>query len=229
VRDVLIIEDDPTLSSQISGLLEPHGFRVTRCFDGETGLAAALNHAFDLILLDVLLPKLDGHAVLRRVRQSLSTPVIMLTACGTEDDRIAGFQNGADDYVPKPCNFTELLLRVEAVLRRSQTQQDLRDSLDRRVIAMDDLVLNRSDLSVMYKTSPLELTPIQFKILWLLVQNRHEVLSKPYLYQAALERAFSRYDRSLDMHVSRIRKKLVEAGMAADRLSTQHGKGYSLS
>ena len=220
---ILIIDDDTTFSSQIAGLLNQQGFATEQCYDGEQGLVKALAEQFDLILLDVLLPSINGFSILKQLRRVKETPVMMLTACGNEDERIEGYQRGADDYMPKPCNFIEMLLRVEALLRRSL---GLKEKSDKRQLSVDALKLNRTELSVRYDGHEIELTPIQFRLLWLLVENQRDTLSKPFLYQAVLERTFSRYDRSLDMHISRIRKKLVNAGMAADRLTTQHGKGY---
>lgn len=221
---ILVIEDDRTLNSQIARLLEGKGYRTHQCFEGEGGLMSALSQRFDLILLDVLLPRLDGFEVLNRLRKTRQTPVMMLTACGAEEERIRGFSRGADDYVPKPFNFTELLLRVEALLRRSLGRIDQRADPDE--LSVGELRLNRATLDVRFGQTPVTLTQIQFRLLWVLLLHQGEALSKPYLYQLVLEREFSRYDRSLDMHLSRVRRKLVEAGMAVDRLQTVHGKGY---
>ncbi len=132
--------------------------------------------------------------------------------------------SGADDYIPKPFSFTELLLRIEALLRRTLGSLDQRADPDE--LTVGSLALNRSTLTVSFAGQPVPLTQIQFRLLWVLVLHQGEALSKPYLYQVVLEKEFSRYDRSLDMHLSRVRRKLVDAGMAADRLQTVHGKGY---
>ncbi|TFH84896.1 response regulator transcription factor [Billgrantia azerbaijanica] len=221
---VLVVEDDRTLNGQIARLLEGKGYQTHQCFEGEGGLLSALGQRFDLILLDVLLPRLDGFEVLDRLRKTRQTPVIMLTACGAEEERILGFSRGADDYVPKPFAFTELLLRIEALLRRTLGTTDQR--ADPEALSVGPLTLERGTLAVRYAGEPVTLTPIQFRLLWVLVLHQGEALSKPYLYQVVLEREFSRYDRSLDMHLSRVRRKLAAAGMAADRLQTVHGKGY---
>ena len=168
---ILIIEDDTTLSSQVARLLEEKGFSIQQCLDGQKGLLCALQESFDLILLDVLLPSLNGFSVLNQIRRVKQTPIMMITACGAEQERIEGYRKGADDYLPKPFNFTEMML-------------------------------------------------------WVLIENRNEIMSKAFLYHSVLDRPFSRYDRSLDMHLSRVRKKLVEAGMSPERLLTMHGKGY---
>jgi two-component system response regulator PfeR len=221
---ILIIEDDQSLNQQLAEILQDKGFSVTQCFDGECGLAKALTKKFDLVLLDVLLPKLDGFSVLKRLRSKRETPVIVLTACGAEEERIKGYSQGADDYLPKPFNVQELMLRINALLRRTLVNQN--SVFKSSQLNVDKLFLNRSDLSVCYDNQPLIFTTIEFNLLWTLLENRGEVLSKPYLYQVVLEREFSRYDRSLDMHLSRVRRKLVDRGMFADRIKTVHGKGY---
>lgn len=221
---ILVIEDDHALNGQIAQLLGSRGYHTHQCFEGESGLLSAVSHRFDLILLDVLLPKLNGFEILNRLRKTHQTPVMMLTACGAEEERITGYSRGADDYVPKPFSFTELVLRIEALLRRSRGSHDTRSDLD--TMEVGKLRLDRTSLSVVYGEADVSLTQIQFRLLWVLVLHQGEALSKPYLYQLVLEKEFSRYDRSLDMHLSRVRRKLVNAGMAADRLQTVHGKGY---
>lgn len=221
---ILIIEDDLTLSAQIAELLQGKGFKTQQCQDGEQGLMAALQQRFDLILLDVLLPGMNGFSILEQLRKVKQTPVMMVTARGAEEERIKGYSSGADDYLPKPFNFTEMLLRIEALLRRSFGSS--KPSVPGNTIKVDQIQLNRSTQLAEFAGIELNLTPLQFKLLWVLLENKQQVLSKPLLYQTVLDRPFSRYDRSLDMHMSRVRKKLEDAGMAPDRLATVHGKGY---
>ncbi|CAA0103132.1 Transcriptional regulatory protein CpxR [BD1-7 clade bacterium] len=223
---ILIVEDDATLNDQLAGLLRNRGFRIDQCHDGHQGLSRALEGAFDLILLDVLLPRIDGFSVLNRLRKERQTPVMMLTACGAEEERIEGYSKGADDYMPKPFNFTEMLLRIDALLRRTRKAIE-KTSASR--LTLDMLTLTRSSQAVSYGDTAVSLTPIQFRLLWVLAENADEVLSKPYLYQTVLKRTFSRYDRALDMHLSRVRRKLMDAGMDPERLATIHGKGYRFS
>ena len=223
---ILIVEDDQTLNNQLAALLKDKGFAIAQCHDGQQGLLKACTEKFDLILLDVLLPELDGFSVLNRLRKAQQTPVMMLTACGAEEERIEGFTRGADDYLPKPFNFRELLLRVEALLRRSMPV--FNEEQASWEINHQGLHICRSSQRACFNETDLELTPIQFRLLWTLADHCGEILSKPYLSQVVLERPFSRYDRSLDMHLSRVRRKLVDAGMNAERLATVHGKGYCL-
>ncbi len=225
LAEVLIIEDDQVLSAQLGELLRLQGYAVRLSLLGESGLAMALADAPDLVLLDVMLPDLNGFSVLRRLREQQQTPVIMLTACGAEEERIRGLRHGADDYLAKPFNLTELQLRIDAILRRTrsaETRPAQPSSLE-----VDTLVLDRRRLHARVGDRDLALTPLQFRLLWQLLLQRGEVLSKPYLYRVVFEREHSGYDRSLDMHISRIRRRLADAGLAADRLQTLHGRGYS--
>lgn len=224
--NILIIEDDLVLNHQLKQLLEKQGFLITQQFNGEKGLLTAASGQFDLILLDVSLPERDGYSVLNVLRQSRQTPVIILTAHGAEEERILGFRNGADDYLPKPFNFTELVLRIEAILRRAGTICHQPQALS--ILQHEGLRLDRQKQQVFFHEQAVQLTPIQFKLLWTLMQHANHLLSKPQLYRLVMERDFSRYDRSLDMHMSRVRRKLIDVGMPVDRLQTVHGTGYML-
>jgi two-component system response regulator PfeR len=221
---ILIIEDDHTLNSQMADLLHANGYSTEQYHDGQQGLLAATHKCFDLILLDVLLPTINGFEFLDQLRKDNHTPVMMMTACGAEEDRITGFRKGADDYIPKPFNFTEVLLRIDALLRRTGLNEKTQPLAP--VLSVDELKLTRDSLTVYYANNSAELTAIEFRLLWTLVDNRKQVLNKPFLYQAVLEQVFSRYDRTLDMHLSRVRRKLITLGMPAQRLSTVYGKGY---
>ena len=225
LAEVLIIEDDQVLSAQLGELLRLQGYAVRLSLLGESGLAMALADAPDLVLLDVMLPDLNGFSVLRRLREQQQTPVIMLTACGAEEERIRGLRHGADDYLAKPFNLTELQLRIDAFLRRTRSAETR--PTQPSLLEVDTLVLDRRRLHARVGDHDLALTPLQFRLLWQLLLQRGEVLSKPYLYRVVFEREHSGYDRSLDMHISRIRRRLADAGLAADRLQTLHGRGYS--
>lgn len=225
---ILIIEDDRTLAAQLGELLRCQGYTTRASHLGEAGLSMALAEPPDLLLLDVLLPDINGLTVLRRLREQQQTPVIMLTACGAEEERIRGLRHGADDYLPKPFNITELQLRIDAVLRRSRAPETTR-GVQPQQVQLDALHLDRHSQQARVGDCDLALTPLQFRLLWLLVTHHGEALSKPYLYRMALEREYSQYDRSLDMHISRIRRRLADAGLGADRLQTLHGRGYAFT
>jgi two-component system response regulator PfeR len=221
---ILIIEDDLALNDHVTALLRKQHYHIHQCMDGEQGLSAALSLHFDLILLDARLPERDGFSVLKALRIQKKTPVIMVTACGAEEERIQGFRQGADDFLAKPFNITELLLRIEAILRRTLIESP--QPKNQQQLEVDLLRLNKQDTSIHYDNQEIKITAIQFKLLWSLANHQNEILSKPFLYPLVLEREFSLYDRSLDMHLSRVRKKLIAAGMPAHRIETAHGRGY---
>lgn len=221
---ILIVEDDPELNQQMQDMLRSAGYRVSACMDGESALQEVAKQSFQLILLDLMLPQLDGISVLRLLRKTSQTPVIVVTAKGAEEERITGLRHGADDYISKPFNPVELLLRIEALLRRSQPTI----STAVNALAIDQLHMRLADQQASVEERVLELTTIQFKLLWELAVHRGEVLSKAYLSQEVLNRALGAYDRSLDMHLSRVRRKLTEAGWRGERLQTVRGKGYCL-
>ncbi len=223
---LLIVEDDPVLNSHLGELLSEAGYQVDQCQDGEKGLELASCHRYHLILLDIMLPQRDGLSLLRMLRKTQQTPVILITAKGAEEERIRGFSQGADDYVTKPFNSTELLLRIEALLRRSHP---VADGTDADLLKFNELEINRKKQSVFIFDRQVDMTPIEFKLIWVLALQQGEILSKAYLNQLVLNRPYSNYDRSLDMHLSRIRRKLNSAGWDDTHLQTVHGKGYLLS
>lgn len=222
---ILIVEDDVELNNQMTELFVSKGYKVEQSFCGEDGLVKALSSQHQLILLDVMLPKRDGFSVLKMLRKSCSTPVIMVTAKGAEQEKIEGFYQGADDYVSKPFNPVELMLRIEALLRRSHSvlqEEQLRE------LELEGLSINLLDQSVLVDDQQLDFTPIQFKLLWELVLHRGDVLSKAFLYQRVLNKNLGEHDRSIDMHLSRVRRKLNDANWQGKRILTSHGKGYCL-
>ncbi|MDO6427772.1 response regulator transcription factor [Thalassotalea sp. 1_MG-2023] len=221
---ILIIEDDIELNHQLTELIQANGFFVEQCFDGESGLVKASSQQYQLILLDIMLPVLDGLTLLKMLRKTTQVPVIMVTAKGAEQERIEGFSQGADDYVAKPFNTRELILRIEALLRRSVSNTPTEDI---KTLSEDNLALDARTLSVSIYEQTLDFTPIEFKLLWELFLHKGQVLSKAYLYQQVLNRSIGEYDRSLDMHLSRVRKKLNTVNGTGGRLKTSHGKGYS--
>ncbi|WP_405629627.1 response regulator transcription factor [Pseudoalteromonas sp. Ld20] len=220
---VLLIEDDNTLSNYLADLLEKSGYLVEQCFDGETGLKLAQSQQHQLILLDKMLPQLDGVSLLKILRESSQQPVIMVSAKGAEEERILGLTHGADDYVAKPFNTQELLLRIESILRRSSSYTPANNHFE---ISIDGLTLNTAKQSIFVNENEIEFTPIQFKLLWELVSQQNKIVSKADLYQAVLNKKLGAYDRSIDMHLSRVRRKLNEANWLGERLQTVHGKGY---
>jgi len=189
-------------------------------------MEAASNNQYQLILLDVMLPKMGGFELLANLREHSQVPVIILSAKGAEEERIKGLRSGADDYISKPYNSQELLLRIEALLRRCHPSLI---SKTPSTHALGSLTVNRVTHKVQVASNAIDFTPMELKLLRALMSSPGEILSKALLYQVVLNRSYSTYDRSLDMHLSRVRRKLNGAGWDGSRLQTVHGKGYLLS
>lgn len=223
MTSILLIEDDITLSNYLSDLLKKAGYLVEQCFDGEHGFNKAKSEQHHLVLLDKMLPKLDGVTLLKQLRQVSQIPVIMVSAKGAEEERILGFTHGADDYVAKPFNSQELLLRIESLLRRAKP--DIEGSSQEHM-HFDGLSIDVNSQQVHLNEILLDFTPIQFKLLWNLLSKQNVIIPKAELHEAVLNKKLGAYDRSIDMHLSRVRRKLNEAGWQGDRLQTVHGKGY---
>lgn len=225
---ILSIEDDLVLGAYVHEQLGRSGFQVTWCQNGQEGLAMARQNTFDVVLMDILLPGLNGLSVLTELRQSHSTPVLLMSALGAEADRISGFRLGADDYLPKPFSMAELHVRIEAILRRV--------ALDRRPAvapvvqaAVDSLRFDEDCFEVFFGEQAAGLTRSEYRLLDTLNRNGDEVLSKAFLYQHVLQRGYAAHDRSLDMHISQIRRKLKAIGYTEREVRTVWGKGYVLS
>jgi len=226
---ILTIEDDPVLGAYVHEHLGRCGFQVTWCQNGQQGLKMAREQAFDVVLMDILLPGLDGLEILTHLRQSHSVPVILVSALGAEADRVNGFRLGADDYLPKPFSMVELRVRIEAILRRVALDRRPPASLptvrdDARSLRFDDEL---SD--VFYQQHWAGLTRSEYRLLHILHSSGEEVLSKAFLYQHVLQRGYAPHDRSLDMHISQIRRKLKAIGYSEREVRTVWGKGYVLS
>lgn len=224
-HSILIIEDDLSLNDQLKVMLNAAGFKVWQLQDGNTLDAILATQSIHLVLLDLTLPGVSGHELLQRIRQQSDLPVIVITARVAEAERILGLRNGADDYLSKPFNFLELRLRIEAILRRCIVTPA---GGEPEQLTLGALQLIKQPQSVCYFGETVVLTAVQFKLLWTLALHYQQPLSKPVLYRRVLKKDFSRYDRSLDMHISRIRRKLIAAGMPTDTLLTVHGTGYCL-
>jgi len=222
---ILAVEDDPLLAGHLQSHLQGCGFDVTLSHDGSEGLQLAESEDFDLILMDIMLPGTNGLEALQRLRRQRSVPVLLMSALGDEQNRIAGFSQGADDYLPKPFSLGELSVRVEAILRRvAYERREPQPST-----AGSDLQFDEGRSDVAFCGHWVGLTPSEYRVLELLWRHPDEALSKPFLYQQALRRAYAQHDRSLDMHVSHIRRKLQAIGYLAGRLETVWGRGYLFS
>jgi two-component system response regulator CpxR len=219
-QTILIADDDTELCELLGEYLGQEGFEVRMAFDGEQALVESRRPGLDAMVLDIMMPRMNGIDVLRKLRKESELPVIMLTARGDDLDRIIGLELGADDYLAKPANPRELLARIRAVLRRSTTHSTV------ATLEIDDLELNQAGRELKLDGQPKELTSTEFSILQLLLQHSGEVVEKKDLYLAALGREPVSYDRSIDMHVSNLRRKLGPSKDGNERIETIRGIGY---
>lgn len=219
---VLLIEDDDELRSLLARYLSGQGFVVREAANGTDGLALAVEDHCDIVVLDIMLPDINGLEVLRQLRAKTHLPVILLTARGDETDRIVGFEVGADDYVPKPCNPRELVARLQALLRRVAWDQQTGTDEER---VYGDLMLEPDQRRILQNGVPLDLTATEYEILQVLLAHAGSVVRKTDLMMWALGRRLAVHDRTLDMHISNLRRKL--GGEVSSRIETVRGLGYS--
>lgn len=222
VDRILIVDDDVELCLLVSEYLRPEGFQVEAVHEGKAGMARALSGDHLLAVLDVMLPGMNGFDVLRRIRDSSRIPVLLLTARGEDVDRIVGLEIGADDYLPKPFNPRELVARIRAILRRTRAKGEAPVP---DVIKVGDVELDPATRSVLHKGQPVELTSVEFSLLHVLLREAGRVVTREALVDEVLGRKFSPFDRSIDMHVSKVRKKLGDSE-TGDHIKTIRGAGY---
>lgn len=222
---ILLVDDDDELCELVATLLEQNGMQVETSPDGSSGLARAREEAHDILILDVQLPQLNGFEVLRALRKESALPVLMLTARGSEEDRFTGLEQGADDYLPKPFHPRELIARIRAILRRTQRSEDT-PSPERKV---GDLRLHTGRREVRAHGKLLSCTGAEFEILACLMASPGHPIDRENLVRAALGRDYDPRDRSLDVHVSHLRKRLQEGGVEGARIVTVRGEGYLIA
>ena len=220
---VLIVDDDVELCELVSEYLSGEGFEVETVHDGNEGLKRALSGEHVLIVLDIMLPGMNGLDVLRNLRKQSRIPVLILTARGDDVDRIVGLEIGADDYLPKPFNPRELMARVRAILRRSHC--DTQSAAGEKV-TVGDVELDPASRVVRRSGDPVELTSVEFALLEALMRAAGQVVTRETLAQNVLGRRFMPYDRSIDVHVSKLRRKLGDQSADAERIKTIRGVGY---
>ncbi len=225
-QKILLIDDDEDLTGLLSVYLTNSGFSVDAVYDGDSALRQlSKGMAYDLIVLDIQMPGMTGLELLPQMRALIATPVIMLTGRGDEVDRILGLEMGADDYLGKPCNPRELLARINAVLRRSQGgTRDTRHA----PVKLHGLELDPGSRSVLHDGANMELTSTEFEVLALLMHSAGSVVSKEELTRKVLHRELTPYDRSIDVHVSRVRQQLRNIMGDHDLIKTVRGVGYQL-
>lgn len=220
---ILIIDDDEELCELVSEYLTVEGFEIACVNDGASGLEAALSGKYDMAILDVMLPKMNGFDVLRSLREQSKLPVIMLTARGDDMERIVGLEIGADDYLPKPFNPRELAARLRAILRRSVAADD---DPGQEAIEVDDVKVSPGSRVVTLAGTEVNLTSVEFGLLLELLREAGKVVKKEDLSESVLERKLSPFDRSLDMHISNLRKKLGVRADGSERIKTIRSVGY---
>lgn len=220
MTDVLLIDDDTELSRMLGEFLSEEGFSVTAATNGEEGAALALSGRFAAVILDVMLPRINGVDVLRRVRAESAVPIVMLTARGDYVDRIVGLELGADDYVAKPYHPRELVARLRAVLRRTDTPRT------NSALSIGALRLDAARRGTYWQDRPIDLTATEFKLLQALMISGETVATKEALSLAVLGRARQPYDRSIDVHASNLRLKLDKATDGGIAIETVRGVGY---
>jgi two-component system OmpR family response regulator/two-component system response regulator CpxR len=223
---VLLVDDDVELVDLLRDYLEREGFQVAVAYDGKTGVAAALSGAFGIAVLDVMMPVMSGIQVLTQIRAGSSMPVIMLTARGDETDRIVGLELGADDYVPKPCTPRELTARIRAILKRSGTTEAGAMTTD--PIVAGTLTIWPAQRRAQRAGKTIDLTSTEFNLVEMLARSAGRPVTKSDLSQEALGRPLTRFDRSIEVHMSSIRHKLGKLADGRSLIQTVIRKGYQL-
>jgi DNA-binding response OmpR family regulator len=226
---ILIIDDDIALCELVTEYLGPLGFEIESVHRGDTGAELAVGGKYSIVVLDVMLPGLNGFEVLRRIRTGSKVPVLMLTARGDDVDRIVGLEIGADDYLPKPFNPRELVARIRAILRRAitdETRDESREPANARVLTIGDVELDPGTRVVTRGNEMVELTAVEFDLLEKLLRAAGRIITREELSKDVLGRSTSPFDRSIDMHISNLRKKLGHQSGLLERIKTVRGVGY---
>ncbi len=220
---LLVVDDDRELCHLLTQYLEPEGFVVSSVHTGADGLRVGIEGNHELIVLDVMLPDMKGFDVLREVRMRIRTPVLMLTAKGDDFDRILGLELGADDYLPKPFNPRELIARISAILRRSGWQSE---NSRPPLVKSGDIEIDLAARTASKAGELLRLTSAEFDILHMFVELPGQVLTREALVEKVLDRKFSPFDRSIDLHISNLRRKLGRQSDGGERIRSVRGIGY---
>ena len=224
-NSILIIEDDKSVQQLIRMYLVNDGFEVIFSIDGEDGLNKALTENPDLILLDLNLPKIDGIEVCKKIRESSDIPIIMVTARIDELERLDGLEKGADDYITKPFSPRELVARVKAVLRRVKSYEKSNTEIS-EIIKSGNLTINTASRKITVNNSNVSVTPTEYRIIFFFIKSSGRVISREQIIENVFGYDFSGYDRTVDTHISNLRKKLENAGLEKGLFNTVYGMGY---
>jgi two-component system response regulator CpxR len=227
-KHILLIDDDAVLAELLTEYLACENFKVTSCLDGASGLAKAFDDSFDLILLDVMMPVLNGFEVLKALGGNHKTPILMLTAKGDDNDRILGLELGADDYLAKPFKHRELLARINAIFRRisivkNQQTSPLKEKAKQLIV--NQVSVNQATREIFCKDNLLELTGTEYLLLVYMLENHGNIISKADISEQVLHRKLSAYDRTVDVHIGNVRRKLLAID-PIDKMKTVRGAGY---
>jgi DNA-binding response OmpR family regulator len=225
---LLLIEDDVRLTVLVKEYLEGMGYAVAVAYNGPAGLELALKDRFNAVILDVMLPGMDGFEVLRRLRVHSQVPVLMLTGRGEEADRIVGLEMGADDYLPKTFSTRELLARLRAVLRRAAVSQSEATERNQMPVVVGDLYIDPGPHTATLRNDVLPLTRQEFDLLLVLARGAGRVKTREQLLLDVADRDFEAFDRSIDVHISSLRRKLGDDAKAPTWIETVRGVGYLL-
>lgn len=234
MNKVLLVDDDVDLTAMLSLYLRHEGFDVRAVHDGESGVLAvtqAFSTPYSIVILDIMMPRLSGFEALRRIRSTSQVPVLMLTARGDNIDRIIGLDMGADDYVPKPCSPGELVARIRAILRRTESRgagasAPLFNS--QKPVQAGPLVLSPGSRSARWQGQVLELTGTEFSLLEVLARHAGQLVSKQEISMQAFGQPLARFDRRIDVHISSIRQKLGRRADGQSWIESVRGRGYQL-
>lgn len=227
-KHILLIDDDQELAELLTEYLACENIKVTSCLDGASGLAKAFDDCFDLILLDVMMPVLNGFEVLKALGGSHKTPILMLTARGDDNDKILGLELGADDYLAKPFKHRELLARINAIFRRitivkSQSTTEIKEPTEQLIV--NQVRINQATREIFCQKTLLELTGTEYLVLVYMLEHHGKIISKAEISEQVLQRKLSPYDRTVDVHVGNVRRKLLAID-PIDKMKTVRGAGY---
>ena len=227
-KKLLIVDDDEKFVRLLRDYLEPFGYQIDTAHDGRQGLTMALEGEYAAVILDIMLPGLNGLDLLRELRRESQVPVIMLTALGDEPDRIAGLEIGADDYLPKTFSTRELLARLRAVIRRSIVTSKQPSDAQPASVSVGGLWIDPATHTAMLDDRPLSLTPVEYEMLLALARSAGRVKSRERLLLEIADRDFEAFDRSIDVHISSLRKKLGDDPKSPRYIETVRGAGYRM-
>lgn len=227
---VLMVDDDRKLCKLVTNYLEPMGYLVEAVHNGTSGLQKALSEAFDVMILDVMLPGMDGFELLKALRKESELPVLMLTARGEELDRIVGLEIGADDYLPKTFSTRELLARLKAVTRRSRiTQRQRNDDESIGTLVVGDITIFQESRTVRRGDTPLSLTAVEYNLLLCLAKAAGKVLTRDQILDRVFDRNYEGFDRTIDVHISALRKKIGDDPRNPQYIKTVRSAGYMIT